>query len=299
MDILNINLNLLKSFWAVYKTGGINRGAKFLGVATPVVAYNIKQLERQLDKKLFIAHKKGVDPTNDATLIYPLVENIFDNLQKCGEQLNQTTFGVIRLGLSTLHVSFLLVEFMQKFRERYPDIKFELFHHPRHDYLEFLENNEVDVAIHIMLRDPTENMYNFELHRYPMVFFATKKFVAEHGIGEEIALEQLTKLPLIIFSLMSTRSVLKILEDFYQTTFSPVEAPNTHSAFDMAMNGHGICYFFEEYVDAQDSDQIVKLRIKDAPPPPKRVYECAYNKKPSALVALFIKELKEYYGINQ
>ena len=298
MDILSINLNLLKSFRAVYKTGGINKGARLLELATPAVAYNIKQLEKQLNKKLFIPHKKGVDPTSDANELFPLVENAFENLLKYNEQLNANDSGTIRLGLSALYESFFLVNFMKQFREKYPNIKLELFHHPKHDYLELLEKNEIDVALHIMLREPTSQMHNFELRRHPMVFFTNKEFAAKHGIKDEITLEQLTKLPLIVFALMKTRSVLEILENFFKTKFNPVETPTTLAAFDMTMNGHGICYFFEEYLDAQNNDQIVKLKIKNAPPPPSRVYNCAYHKNPSAIVALFVKELKKFFAPN-
>jgi len=299
MDILDINLNLLKSFWAVYKTGGINKGAKFLGQATPVVAYNIKQLEKQLDKKLFTTHKKGVDPTGDASILFPLVDSALESLLKYNEQFNATNSGVVRLGLSTMHVSFLLVKFMQNFRKKYPDIKLEFFHHPKHDQIELLKHNEIDVAIYSpTISKPTETMPNFELHQHPMVFFASQKFAKEHNIKDEIALEQLTSLPLIIFSLMKTRSVLEALEDFYKAKFNPVETPTTHAAFDMTMKGDGVCYFFEEYLDSQNNDQIVKLNIKDAPQPPKRVYDCAYNSNPSTLVKLFIKELKEFYQVS-
>jgi len=297
MDILNINLNLLKTFWAVYKTGGVNKAARMLDMAPPQVTYHIKQLEKQLDKKLFIAHKKGVDPTGDASLIYPMVESIFENLQKCNEQLYPISSGTIRLGMTTLHASFFLVKFMQGFREKYPDIKLEIFHHPQHDYLEMLERNEIDVALHLLLREPTEQMQDFELPNHQMAFFATKKFTAEHGIGNEITLEQLTKLPLVMFSLMKTKSTLTRLEDFYQRQFQVVEAPTTHAAYDMAMNGHGIGYFFEEYIDAQSNDQIVRLKIKDAPQPPNRAYHCAYKKKASTLVTTFIKELKRFYHV--
>lgn len=297
-NLLNINFNLLKPFWAVYKTGGINKAAKLLDMAPPAVTYNIKQLEKQLGKKLFIAHKKGVDPTGDASTMFPLIESIFENLQKCNEQLYAINSGTIKVGLTTMHASFFFVKFTQEFRAKYPDIKLEFCHHPQHDYLEMLEKNEIDVAIHLLLREPTNQMHNFKLQQSPMTFFVTKKYAAEHGIGNEITLEQLTKLPLILFSLMKTRIVLTNLEGLYKTQFKVVEAPTTHAAFDMAMSGHGVGYFFDEYLDAQNNDQIMKLKIKDAPPPPVRAYDCAYMKKPSALVTLFVRELKQFFSLE-
>ncbi|MCL2587296.1 MAG: LysR family transcriptional regulator, partial [Firmicutes bacterium] len=282
---------------AVYKTGGINRAAKLLEMAPPTLSHNIKQLEKQIGRKLFIASKKGSDPTGEATALFPMVESAFESLLKFDEQLNATNKGTIRIGLTTMHASFLLAGFIREFRVKYPDVRLEYHHHPAHDYLAMLEKNEIDVAIHLGLREPTGQMHNFELPSHPMVFFTTRKFVAQHGIGAEITLEKLTELPLVVFGLMKTRSVLTKLEGFYDSKFTVVEALTTHSAFDMAMHGQGIGYFFEEYLDAQSNDQIIKLKLKDVPSPPNRVYSCAYNKKPSSLVSRFIKELRDFYGL--
>lgn len=295
MDILSVNLNLLKSFRAVYKTGGINKGAKFLGVVTPAVAYNIKQLEKQLGHKLFITHKKGVDPTNEASNLYPLVESAFENLLKYNEQFGITHKGTVRIGLTTIHVGFFFIKFMQQFRDKYPDIKVDFYHHPQHDYLTMLENNEIDIAIHLLLKKPTEQMQNFAFQRLPMTFFVTKKFATEHNIEHEITLEQLTKLPLIIFSMQKTSSVLAILENHYHSQFKTIAAPSTQAAYDMAINGYGVGYFYKDYLDAQNNDQIIRLRLKDAPEPPLRAYDCAYNKNPSAIETLFLKELKDFF----
>jgi DNA-binding transcriptional LysR family regulator len=297
MDILNINLNLLKSFWAVYKTGGINKGAKYLGLATPVVAYNIKQLERQLDQKMFTTHKKGVDPTGEASALFALVDGAFESLLKYNERLN-TAAGTIRLGILTMHASYFLVDFMQSFRAKYPGIRLEFFHHPQHDYLGMLENKEIDVAIYSPFEKcPTEQMHTFRLLQHPMVFFTSKKFAAQHDIKNEITINQLTKLPIVIPSLMKSKTFLVAIENFYNTQFKTIETPSTHSAYEMTINGKGICYFFEEYLDAQNNDQIVKLALSDAPQPPTRFYDCSYTKKPSALVSLFVDELKNFYSL--
>ena len=295
METLNINLNLLKSFWAVYNTGGINKGARFLGLTTPVVAYNLKQLEKQLDRKLFVAHKKGVDPTGEASLIYPLVENIFDNLRKCNEQLYTTSSGVIKLGTTTIYASFFLVKFVQDFNKKYPNIKLEFHHHPQHEYLSMLENNEIDIAMSQNMQRPDQQRINiFELKKHSMVFFAAKQFAAEHKIKEELTPEQFHELPFILFS-AKDKSFLTKMENWFGRKLNAIETHTAHAAYDMVMDGKGIGFFFDEYLDTKRSNQIVKLKIADMPAPPPSIYECAHHKKPSAIVSLFISELKDFY----
>jgi len=293
MDILkNVNLNLLKSFWAVYKTGGINRAARLLDMTPPSLSHNIKQLERQLGKTLFKTHKKGADPTADATTLFSLVEIAFENLQKFNEQFAANK-GVIRIGLTTICASFFLVNFVREFQSKYPDIKLEYHHHPTHDYLGMVENDEVDVGIMAFTRKPKEGINVFSLFKNNMTFFATRGYAEKHNLSEEITVEQLVKLPVILFS-AKVKEVRNILENDVGQKLNAVEYHTTHTAFDRTMQGQGIGFFFEDYIDAQKTNEIMKIRVKDVELTPW-TYECATNKNPSALVSLFIKEMKIFF----
>lgn len=153
-----------------------------------------------------------------------------------------------------------------------------------------------DIAIMQFLRKPNEQAHIFPLSSHKMTFFTSKQFANTHNFENEITLEQLQSLPFIMFSLKEKSMQIK-LENTFGQKLKPIEAPSSHSAYAMVMDEQGIGYFHEEYIDSQKSDQIVKLKIKDMPDPPPNIYECAYNKKPPALVALFIKELKEFYAL--
>jgi len=295
MDILkNVNLNLLKSFWAVYKTGGINKGAKMLDMTPPTVTHNIKQLEKQLGHKLFVTGKKGADPTDKAKEIFPLVENIFENLQKFNEQLGNENKGTIRIGTSAFHTEFYLINFHRKFMSKYPNIKLEFYHHPHHDYLTMLENNQIDVAIMQFLKRPASDIIIFELFSDSMSFFTSKQFAIANNIKNEITFEQFLKLPFICHS--QSRTVLDKLERAFEHKLPVIETPSVQVAYDMVVNGKGIGIFFDRYLDANPNDKIVRIKINDKPQPPSSVYECAYHKKPSALVSLYIREIKDFFA---
>jgi len=294
MDILNVNLNLLKSFWTVYKTGGIIKAAKALDMAPPAVTYNIKQLEKQLDKKLFNTGKKGAEPTTDAKALFPLVEAAFENLLKCNEYLYTDNKGTLRIGTTTLHTDFYLIDFHRKFMARYPNITLEFYHHPQHDYLTMLENNKVDVAIMQFLKRPSASINIFELFQSGMSFFTSKEFAAINNIKDELTFNQFLKLPFICHS--QSRTVLDKLEKAFDRKLGAITTPSVQVAYDMVVNGQGIGIYFDRFLDANPNENIIRLKIKDMPPPPNSVYECAYHKKPSALVALYVRELRSFYS---
>jgi len=285
----------LKAFRAVYKTGGINKAAGALGMAPPAVIYNIKQLENQLGKKLFNTHKKGTDPTEDAKALFPLVEAAFENLSKCNELLNTENKGTIRIGTSAFIVDFWMAKFLREFQSKYPNVVLEFYHHPRHNYLTQLEENKVDVAMMQFLKRPGPQIDIFEFLNIGMTFFTSKKFATANNIKDEITTERFFELPFICHA--QSRTVLDKLEGFFGQKLKAVEVASVLIAYNMVMDGQGIGIFFDDYLDAQKDDQIVRLRIKDRPPPPLAVHECAHHKNPSALVALFVRELKRFYAL--
>jgi DNA-binding transcriptional LysR family regulator len=298
MDIIkNVNLNLLKSFWAVFKTGGIIKGAKLLDVAPPTLSANIKQLEKQLGKTLFVTHKKGADPTGDATALFPFVESAFENLLKFSEELERPSTGTIRVGTTTIYASFYLVEFVREFKSKYPNIAIEYHHHPKHDYLTLLEGNEIDVAITPLWWGEASNQMNvFEFKRHRMSLFCSRQFAVANCIENELTVEQLGSLPFVLFS-GKVKPFLDKLENAFGRKLHVVETHTSHAAFDMVMNGVGVGYFFDDYRGAQNNNEIVKLKLTNAELP-DHVYDCVHARKPTGLVGLFVSELRKYFELD-
>ena len=292
---MNINLNLLKSFHAVYKVGGIIKAAGMLGMAPPTVTYNIKQLENQLGRKLFNTHRKGTDPTEDAKVLFPLVEAAFENLLKCNELLNADNRGILKIGTAAFIADYIIAKFLREFQKKYPNITLEFHHHPKHNYLTQLEENKIDIAIMQFLKRPGPQINIFELISTSMTFFTSKKFAVAHNIKNEITVERFLELPFICHA--QSRTVLVKLENYFEQKLDAIETASVITAYGMVMDGQGVGIFFEEYLDDQKNDQIVKFKIKDKPPPPLAVHECAYHKKTPATVALFIRELKKFYSL--
>ena len=57
-----LDLNLLRTFLAVYRTGSFTAAARLLGLSQPTVTTQVRALERQLDRELFQRQARGVSP---------------------------------------------------------------------------------------------------------------------------------------------------------------------------------------------------------------------------------------------
>lgn len=61
-----VDLNLLRTFLAVYRTGSFTAAARLLSLSQPTVTTQIRALERQLDRELFQRRARGVSPSPHA-----------------------------------------------------------------------------------------------------------------------------------------------------------------------------------------------------------------------------------------
>lgn len=57
------DLNLLRTFLAVYRTGAFTAGARLVGLSQPTVTTQVRALETQLGRELFERQARGVTPT--------------------------------------------------------------------------------------------------------------------------------------------------------------------------------------------------------------------------------------------
>ncbi|MEU6260560.1 LysR family transcriptional regulator [Streptomyces sp. NPDC047043] len=75
-----LDLNLLRTFLAVYRTGSFTAAARLLGLSQPTVTTQIRALERQLDRELFERQARGVSPAPYADELAARIVQPLDSL---------------------------------------------------------------------------------------------------------------------------------------------------------------------------------------------------------------------------
>lgn len=152
MDIFdsNIDINKYKVFLAVAEFNSFSKAADYLHISQPAISHSIRELESQLDTKLFIRNNKSVVLTEEGEKIRYYIRNAFNTIslgEKMLKENDNDLNGVIRIGIYS-HISlFMLPNVMKEFKDKYPNAKFSIYSTSNEDMLEKLRNNELDFIV--------------------------------------------------------------------------------------------------------------------------------------------------------
>ncbi len=209
------NLEYYKVFYYVAKAGNISQAAQQLAISQPAVSQAIKQLETLLGVKLFRRVSKGVKLTGEGLLLFSHVEKGYEQIElgvQKVRRMQNLELGEIRIGASDMTLQFYLLPYLERFHERYPDIKVIVTNAPTPETLRFLEEGRIDFGI---VSTPFEQVSDVEImtvREIEDIFVAGRKFTSYKN--RTLDLQELEALPLIFLEKnTSTRSYMdKYLE---------------------------------------------------------------------------------------
>jgi DNA-binding transcriptional LysR family regulator len=150
MLIDNINLNLLRLFEAVYRTGSMTRAADELHMTQSGVSQNIKSLEDVLGIKLFDRIKQRPLPTQEA---HHLFEKFSPFLREIEQTLNQISHkdrvlrGVVKLGLPIEFGNNVILPLLASWGRMHPEVSYLIRYDIAPRMNQDLLKGELDFAI--------------------------------------------------------------------------------------------------------------------------------------------------------
>lgn len=144
------DFNKYKFFYAVSEYNSFSKAAECLHVSQPAISHAIKELEDQLNVKLFIRDKKNVILTEEGERLVYYVKKAFDNItmgERIIKEKEKDLMGVIKIGIYS-HISlFMLPQIIKKFSKLYPSVKFYIYCTSNAEMLEKLKNRELDFVV--------------------------------------------------------------------------------------------------------------------------------------------------------
>lgn len=144
-----MELRQLKYFVKVAETLNFSEAAKALYITQSTLSQQIKQLEIELDARLFHRDHHSVWMTEAGEVMLPYARETLKSAQNCKERiqdLKNMLTGTLNIGV-TYSFSTILTETLHTFMKCYPDIKLNIHYKPMEELMQMLEHNDVDFAL--------------------------------------------------------------------------------------------------------------------------------------------------------
>ena len=161
-----MELRVLKYFLTVADEGNITRAADILHVTQPTLSRQLMELEDELGTALLIRGKRSVTLTDEGFLFKQQAEMIVelsDKLEHTFKDQKDVVCGTIRIGASEAVGCRALAAYMKEFREKYPDVQFDLYNGMADNIKEMLERGLLDLGL---VLEPVDTA-KFEYVRLP------------------------------------------------------------------------------------------------------------------------------------
>lgn len=124
-----MDMKQLEVFATVVETNSFSRAAEQLRLTQPTVSAHIASLEREMQLKLIVRTTKEMYPSDAGKLLYDYAQRILNLREEAREAIRafrEEMRGTVSITASTVPGQYFLPRIFQDFREKYPDIRFEL-----------------------------------------------------------------------------------------------------------------------------------------------------------------------------
>jgi len=143
------NLELYRIFYSVARAGSMTRASRELYISQPAVTQSIKQLEKELGGRLFVRGSRGITLTQEGELLLKYVERALEQLnsgeKRFSEMLNLDR-GQINIGASDSICKFYLLNFLEIFHEKYPNLEIHVTNRTSKETIHLLKNGDVEIG---------------------------------------------------------------------------------------------------------------------------------------------------------
>lgn len=195
---MSVKLELYKVFKEVAEAGNITAAAQALFISQSAVSQSIKQLEAELQTRLFARNSRGVTLTAEGKMLYEYVRSAISLLETGEAKLSQThelQLGHLTIGASDTVASQFLLPYLDSFHRQYPAIRIQIVSGRSNKILSLLQSGKVDIAFASRPQEVAslETYPCFSTHQ---VFVASADYPCD--FDHEYTLAEIAAFPLIL-----------------------------------------------------------------------------------------------------
>lgn len=154
-----MEIRTLRYFIAVANEKNITKAADILHITQPTLSRQIKDLEDELGTVLLIRGKRSLTLTNDGMLLKKYAEDIVGIANRAEQEFlgsKNAVSGSIAIGATEALGGRILAEYMKRFSDKYPDVRFELYNAMADSIVERLDSGLSDIGLLLEPVDTTK-----------------------------------------------------------------------------------------------------------------------------------------------
>ena len=156
-----MEIKTLRYFLAVAREENMTRAAELLHITQPTLSKQLKALEDELGKSLFIRHSFSIELTPEGQLLQKRAEDLIDLTDKIIEEfatLDDLDGGDLYFGLPESYQIHYFAKEIKEFKQNYPKLRYHITSGSSEQVLEKLNKGILDFAI--IVETPDYNRYN-------------------------------------------------------------------------------------------------------------------------------------------
>ncbi|MEW4511181.1 LysR family transcriptional regulator [Vibrio cholerae] len=184
-------LQSAKTYIKVVEEGSFNGAARKLNTTSSAVSKRIHWLEERIGVQLLKRTTRSVTQTEAGALFYQRAKAQLESWQSVVDEtrsVNQTPAGLLRIGATLAVGSKFLMQYLDEFLQRYPDIRVQLITTTPGQL------PELHLDLFISREIEQFNSLSFKatpLFEYQAAFYASPSYLAKHGVPQ--TLQELTE----------------------------------------------------------------------------------------------------------
>lgn len=145
-----MELRVLQYFLSVAREGSISGASQYLHITQPTLSRQIKELEEELGKQLFIRGSRRIELTEDGMLLRQRAEEILKLVDKTEMELissDSSLTGEIFIGSGECRALKIITTAIKRMQKDHPAVKFDIHSGNAPDIADKIDNGLADFGI--------------------------------------------------------------------------------------------------------------------------------------------------------
>lgn len=260
---VDMELRVLEYFLAVAREQNITAAAESLHLSQPTLSRQLKDMEEEFGKQLFIRGNRRVTLTEEGLLLRKRAEEILDLVKKTEQEITITDnsiAGDIYIGTGESEGVRILIRAGMHLQQRYPDIHIHTISGDAYDLMEHLDKGLFDFAV---LWDPVD-LSKYESIQLPykdrLCLLMQKN--SPLAYKEKIVLSDLNNLPIITARQQADNDSIEDALKMLDTKLNIVATYNLiYNASLMVEEGMGYAIGFDNIIDTSGNRNLITKPI--------------------------------------